>query len=178
MVLLSMFLLRNHNKGISIIEILIAVAIIGISFSSILGVATLSLRQTGDTGLEARATALAKETMEVVITYRNGIAWNNDDPADEYDGLGVVSLLASYYPKLSQDVPAKWQLVQGQEQVDGFTRDIVFADVSRDANSNIVEQGGTIDPNTKKATATVLWQDRGTTRQVQLLMYLTNWKDL
>lgn len=167
----------RNNKGISVIEILIAVAIIGIALSSILGVATLSLRQTGDTGLEARATALAKDAMEAVITYRAGVAWNNDDPADEYDGLGVVALLASYYPKLSQDVPAKWQLVQGQEQFEGFTRDVVFASAARDASSNIVEQGGTVDPNTKKVTATVSWQDRGVTRQVQLLMYLTNWKD-
>ncbi|MDO8577312.1 MAG: type II secretion system protein [Candidatus Wildermuthbacteria bacterium] len=167
----------NKNKGISVIEILIVIAVIGIAFSSILGVATLSLRQVGDTDLEARAQALAKETLEAVMNYRDGNAWDTDDPLDLYDGLGIVQLNTSYYPKMSSDIPAKWQLLQGQEQVENFTRTVEFQSVSRDSNSDIVQTGGTVDSNTKKVLAAVSWQDRGSSRQVSLQMYITNWKE-
>ncbi|MDP2664494.1 MAG: type II secretion system protein [bacterium] len=166
----------NRNRGISVIEILIVVAIIGIALSSILGVATLSLRQVADTDLEARAQALAKETMEAMMNYRDGNTWDTDDPLNLYDGLGIVELNTAYYPKMSSDVPAKWQLVQGEEQAENLTRTVEFQSVSRDSNSDIVQTGGTIDPNTKKILATVSWQDRGSSRQVSLQMYLTNWK--
>ncbi|OHA68320.1 MAG: hypothetical protein A3A27_02655 [Candidatus Wildermuthbacteria bacterium RIFCSPLOWO2_01_FULL_47_18] len=166
----------NKNKGVSVIEILIVVAIIGTALSSILGVSTLSLRQVGDTDLEARAQALAKETLEAVMNYRGGNAWDADDPFNLYDGLGIVLLNTAYYPKMSSDIPAKWQLLQGQEQMEGFTRTVEFQSVSRDSSSNIVQTGGTVDSNTKKVLATVSWLDRGSSRQVSLQMYLTNWK--
>lgn len=166
----------NNKQGVSIIEILIVVAIIGIALSSILGVSALSLRQVSDTNLEAKAIAQAQETLEAVMNYRDGNLWNNDDPLNLYDGLGVVQLNTSYYPKMSIDVPSQWQLLQGEEQVESFTRIVEFQSVSRDLNSNIVGTGGTVDPNTKKVLATVSWQDRGSSRQVSLEMYITNWK--
>ena len=165
------------QAGVSVTLILIVVAIIGIALSSVLGVATLSLRQVADTDLEARAQALAKETMEAVMNYRDGNAWDTDDPLNLYDGLGIIGLNTAYYPKMSSDVPAKWQLVQGEEQVENFTRTVEFQSVSRDSNSDIVQTGGIVDPNTKKILATVSWQDRGSSRQVTLEMYLTNWKN-
>ncbi len=166
----------NKNRGVSVIEILVVVAIIGVTLSSILGASVLSLRQVGDTDLEARSQALTKETLEAVMNYRDGNGWNTDDPFDLYDGLGVVALNTAYYPNMSSDTPAKWQLLQGTGQVEGFTRTVEFQSVSRDSNSNIVQAGGTVDPNTKKVLAVVSWQDRGSVRQVTLEMYLTNWK--
>ncbi|OHA64117.1 MAG: hypothetical protein A2842_02390 [Candidatus Wildermuthbacteria bacterium RIFCSPHIGHO2_01_FULL_48_25] len=166
----------NSKKGITVIEILVVTAVVGIALSSILGVATLALRQSADTSLEGRAQALAKETLEALLNYRDGVFWDADDPANEYDGLGVVLLDTSYYPFLSADAIPRWQLLEGEEQVENFTRSVSFSSVSRDASSNIVESGGIVDPDTKKVTARVSWSDRGEAREVTLLMYITNWK--
>lgn len=149
---------------------------VAIALSSILGVATLALRQSADTSLEGKAQALAKETLEALLNYRDGVPWDEDDPANEYDGLGVVLLDTSYYPFLSVDAVPRWQLLEGEEQIENFTRSVSFSSVSRDGNSDIVTSGGTVDPNTKKVMATVSWLDRGETREVALLMYITNWK--
>jgi len=46
----------------------------------------------------------------------------------------------------------------------------------RDSNSNIVESGGTNDPNTKKVTVTVSWEERGRDHKLEIFTYLTNWK--
>jgi hypothetical protein len=50
-----------------------------------------------------------------------------------------------------------WALAAGNENINGYTRQITISDVLRDANGNIVAVGGTIDPSTKKAVITVSW---------------------
>jgi len=46
----------------------------------------------------------------------------------------------------------------------------------RDSNSNIVESGGTYNPNTKKVIVTVSWKERGREQKLEIFTYLTNWK--
>ncbi len=55
-----------------------------------------------------------------------------------------------------------------------FERTIIFADVYRDGNKVIVSSGGTIDPQTKKVTASVAWSARGVTTTRSLSTYLAN----
>jgi len=62
-------------------------------------------------------------------------------------------------------------LIQGEEDVNSFTRKVVFENTFRDATDNIVETGGINDPNTKKATVTVSWQEK----QLEIITYFTNW---
>ena len=47
----------------------------------------------------------------------------------------------------------------------------------RDGTDNIVESGGADDPNTKKVTATVSWEERGRSHSIELITYLTNWRE-
>jgi len=160
------------KKGASIIEILIVIAIIVIALVTLLGVATFSLSISISIKETARANNLAQETIEAVRNFRDGIAWNNDDPQNKYDGLGVVNTGVAYHPEKSSDTPSKWQLIQGEETINGFTRKVVFYNVQRDINDNIVELGGTNDLNTKKVTVTVSWEGK----KVEISTYLTNWK--
>ena len=162
----------GNNKGITIVEILVIIAIIGIALSSLLGLAAFSLKVSTSIKETTQANSLAQETMEAVRNFRDGIAWNNNDPENKYDGLGVVATGIAYYPKKSTDAPPRWQLLQGEEIVNGFTRKVVFENVQRDENFNIVESGGTNDPNTKKVTVTVTWKGK----EVKIVTYLTNWK--
>ena len=163
----------KDNKGISIVEILVIIAIIGIALASLLGLATFSLRASTSIKETTRANSLAQEAIEAVRNFRDGIAWDNDDPENKYDGLGVITTGIIYHPEKSTDTPPKWQLIQGEETVGGFTRKVVFENVSRDTtNYNIVENGGENDPDTKKVTVTVSWGNK----KVEIITYLTNWK--
>lgn len=152
-------------KGISIIEILIVITICTIALVSLLGVAAFSLRISTLTKETNQASDLAIEAIEAIRNFRDGTDWNTN-------GLGTLATGISYYPKKSTDNPPKWQLVQGEEQTSNFNRKVVFNNVQRDTNDNIVETGGTNDPNTKKAIVTISWNDK----KVEIFTYFTNWK--
>jgi len=161
-----MFLMKwkSSKEGISIIEILVVIAIIIIALISLFGLITFSLRISTLVKETAQANNLAQETIEAVRNFRDGTEW-------ETDGLGTLATSAAYHPDKSGDVPPKWQLILGEETIDYFTRRVVFDEVYRDANDNIVEVGGTLDPNTRKITTTISWKDE----EVKIITYLTNW---
>jgi len=158
----------GNKKGISIIEILVVIAIIITALSSLLGLASFSLGVSTLIKQTNQANNLSQEVMEAVRNFRDGTSW-------DIDGLGKLATSTDYYPQATGS-PSKWQLVQGTENIDGFTRKVVFEDVMRDSNSNIVESGGTNDPNTKKVTVTVSLEERGRDHKLEIFTYLTNWK--
>lgn len=164
----------KNEKGLSIVEILIITAIIGIALTSLLGIATFSLRIATLEREVTQANILAQKIMEAVRNFRDETDWDNDDPQDQYDGLGVLTTGVAYYPEKSSDIPPKWMLVQREETIDGFTRKVVFEDVSRDTNDDIeqVYNPNNDDPDTKKTTVTVSWKDK----KVEIVTCFTNWK--
>ena len=153
------------EKGISLIELLVVIFIIVITLTSLLGIAAFSLRISTLMRETAQSNNLAQETMEAVRNFRDGKTWDTD-------GLGTLTAGVAYYPKKTTDIPPKWQLIQGEETIDSFKRKVVFLNAQRDADDNIVESGGTADPNTKKVTVTVFWKEK----EVEIITYLTNWK--
>lgn len=164
--------------GAAIIEILIAIAVLALVLTSVLGLAGLSLQSAGLVQKTVAAVNLAQEAMEATRSFRDAIAWQNDDPQNQYDGLGALTPGAFYHPAKSQDAQPKWMLLSGQETLYGFSRKIVFENVSRDSNENIesVYNSSNNDPNTKKAIVSVSWYEKGRPHSVQLNTYLTNWR--
>lgn len=162
------------KKGISIIEILVVIAIIGTALVGILSLVVLSLKSSVLIKETTQANVLAQETIEAVRNFRDEIDWNNDDVGDEYDGLGVVSTGVAHHPEKSTDIPPKWMLLEGEETIDGFTRKVVFENVSRDANDDIEMTHNPVnaDPDTKKAVFTVSWKGK----KVEIVTFFTNWK--
>ena len=166
-----MFLIYKPNKfeeGISVIEIVVVVAIITIALTSLLGLASFSLGISSLIKQTNQANDIARETMEAVRNFRDGTIWNTN-------GLGALATSTDFYPQAT-GTPSGWQLNLGTQIVDSFSRKVVFEDVMRDGNFNIVTTGGTNDPDTKKVTVTVSWQERGRSHQVKLVSYLTNWQ--
>lgn len=163
---------KNSKRGISAIEILIAVAIIALTLTTLLSLAAFSLRASLLTKEAIRAKNIAQEVLEAVRNFRDGTTWDN--------GLKTLSTGESnpYYPEKDSSVPPEWNLVAGEEITNGFTRKVIFYDVQRDpVNHNIVESGGTDDPGTKKVKAVVFWQERGKTHQIELITFLTDWQE-
>ncbi|MDP3794347.1 MAG: type II secretion system protein [bacterium] len=168
---------QPHNlKGVSVIELLVVMAVISVAFAALSGASLYALRIAEVSKATIQAQALAKEAMDALVQYRNTVPWNADDPANQYDGLGMASVETAYHLATSTESAPRWMLLAGEEAVERFTRSIVLSAVSRDLDSNITETGGTADAYTRRVRVTVSWDFKGNTKRVELTSYLTNWR--
>lgn len=157
----------QNNKGFSLVEILIVVGIVTIILASLLSLTVFSLKNAVLIKELNQANFLAQEASEIVRNFRDGRDWQDN-------GLASLDNDIAYYPEKDDSVsPAQWLLVQGEELIDQFTRKIVFSNVERDNNNNIVETGGTNDSETKKVTIIVSWKNK----EIKIEKYLTNWQE-
>lgn len=155
------------RQGFTVIEILIVIAVFIIIFVSVLGFFTLDARLLDINKMKLKALSMAEEGVEIVRFVRDNQSWAST--------LAVFNLNSAYHPAISG---SSWNIISGSENINGFTRSIIFSAVSRDANDNIedVYNSANNDPNTKKVTVTVSWTDRSGTMSESLSAYLTNWK--
>src|SRR3989344_8223143 len=105
------------GRGFSIIELLAGAGILTLSTSALLGFLAFTLTTSSFLGQQAEATALAQEALEAIRNFRDGTAWNDDDPQNENDGLGRLQTGAAYRVELSEDVLPRWQLLVGSEKI-------------------------------------------------------------
>lgn len=164
------------GRGVSIIELLVVIMIIGVAVAVLLSFGTFSVRTASLLKQTTQASFLVQESVEALKNYRDNTGWTDDDASNKYDGLGVIATGVALHLELSGDTPERWQLLLGKETQGIFTRDVRIDPVERDGLDNIVESGGTLDSETKKATVTVSWEERGGTRQLETITYLTNWR--
>jgi len=158
-----MFPQWKNNKGVSIIEIIVVIAILGIALVSLLTAATFSLRLSIAIKETSIAKDLAEESMEGARSFRDGTKWS-------VDGLGSLQNDVSYH-LVKTGTPLQWSLVPGQENISNYVRKIVLGRVYRDINDNI-SLSGSEDLNTKKVTVTVSFKGK----KVELTSYLMNYK--
>jgi type II secretory pathway pseudopilin PulG len=168
--------LSGNNKGISIIELLVGAGILTLSLSALLGFLAFTVTTSSFLKQQAEATALAQEALEVVRNVRDGTGWEDEDPQNEYDGLGRLQTGIAYRVALSGDIPPRWQLIAGLETLGMFLRSVIFESAQRDVDDNIVESGGVQDPNTKKVSVTVSWTTKTKQHEVVIVSYFTNWR--
>lgn len=159
---------KPFQQGISMLEIVVVLALLTTLFIYLLAMMNLSLKLAGQQKREQAAQLLAKANMEGLRNFRDGTSWS-------VDGLGTLTLNSPYHLTKSGS-PAKWNLVAGSITAAGFTQQIIFNEVRRDAASNIVASGGAEDVNSLKATALVSWQEGKKTRQITAVGLLTNWR--
>ena len=158
----------SSKKGFTIIEILVAIAVIITAFTAILGFFAFEARVAERGRMRLEAISLAQEAMEAVRNFRDNTDWSSP-------GIGIGTLTAGvdYHPISSS---AGWDIVLGNEVINEFTRAIVFNEVYRDVNHNI-SGSGTEDENTRKVTITVSWSDRQGSAEEILVTYITNWRE-
>ncbi|MDP2930801.1 MAG: hypothetical protein Q8N56_04365 [bacterium] len=159
---------KNYKKGISVIELLLAAFFIISAVVALVGVAGFSASASVIARKTIQANTLAASLMESARSLRDGTVWG-------VDGFGTVLNGAPYHFQETIGNPPSWILSEGEETIAGFQRKIIFYNVLRDANDNIVVEGGLVDPETKKATVTVSWQEKSRNHQVSLETIFTNW---
>ena len=140
-------------------------AIITTALAYLFGVVNFSLKKSGQQKGFVQALWLGQETMEQLRVFRDNTTWQTD-------GLGLVTNGISYHLGSSPQI----SLAVGPKTINGFTQSIVFSNVSRDVNDNIVESGGVIDIDAKTIGVVISWLEQGSTRQIELDNLLTNWQ--
>jgi len=155
----------QKQKGIGIIEVIICIAIIAITFWSFTGIAQYSLKIQEQGKAKIEAINLASETIEAVRSVRN----------ENWDNISSLLLETKYYPIISEN---KWALTLNNPGLisETYNRSVTIERVYRDINDDISETG-IEDNQTKKVTALVEWDDRGKTKEINLSTYLTNWNN-
>lgn len=155
------------KNGFTIIEILVAIAVIIAVFTAILGFFAFEARIAERGRMRLKAVSFAEEAMEAVRNFRDNTTW------EESTGISGLTMGIDYHPESSA---IGWNIVLENETIDEFIRAIVFNEVYRDVNHNI-SGSGTKDENTRKVAITVSWSDRQGSAEEILVTYITNWRE-
>ncbi len=146
-----------------ITEILITITIASIALFALNTLMVVSLDFVVQTLHTTQATILAQEGIEAVRILRNA-SWSNN--------IATLSPGATYYPSFSG---ATWTLQASSPGLINniFTRSLIAENVLRDLNNDIAASG-TPDPNTKKISLTMTWQEHGQAKTIVVMTYITN----
>lgn len=151
------------NKGESLVEVLVASAIILVVVVGLSATHSLYIKASLGNMNKIQATFLLEEGVEALKTMRD---------ADFTSKIADIPLLTDKY--LSFD-GSSWQSTDTNTLIDGkFERKFVLAEVVRDNFSDQISSSGTNDPNTRKATIYVSWQINGVTNTLSLATYISN----
>ena len=152
----------RNQKGLSLVEILVALAIFALVASSV-GVLVMDSYSSSQKGGErSKAEAFAQEGIEAVRSIRER-GWN-ELPVGQY---GLTS--DKNY----------WRLTAGPDILDSYSREIIIEKACRGPQGTIVscsEPDAALDLYTKKITSRVTWSGiTGRPSEARLVSYLTNW---
>lgn len=156
---------HEHQQGIGLIEVLITASIISLALVALAGVGNFALKIQHQLRQNTIASFLASEALEAARAVKDG----------EWSLLAALPHDTPLHPIQAPSL-FQWTFADGAETIDNFTRQVTVSDVYRDGAFNIISGTGTLDPNTKKITATVSWNDNGQAKQISLTDYLMNWK--
>ncbi len=160
----------KSNKGQSLAELLVGIAIVTIIIASIVGAVILVLRSNLQATTTRTAAALGEEMTNGVRSVAEG-KWS--------DLYNVSSKGPSTTYRLTTS-GTTLLIVSGSEDIVvnnvTYTRFFSVENVNRDTVGNIAASG-TEDPSTQKITATVRWQLGGKTADLNTSEYLTRFRN-
>jgi len=153
----------KKQKGIGMVEIIVGLAVIAVTFWAFFELARYNLKIQEQSRLKIEALSLATEAMEATRSVRDE-NWTNIDS---------LTSGTQYYPAISAN---KWTLSSTDPgPINGvYDRWITTETVFRDGNDDIAV-AGVEDTKTRKITVIVEWNDHGTIRDITLTSYLTSW---
>lgn len=156
----------NLKKGISLVEILIAIPIFTIVLGSLIVASNLYLSTAGDSLKTAQGAYIAQEGIEAVKILRD-TNWTN---------VSSLTNNANYYLyfDVSSTTNNTWKSTTTASSINSFIRNFTLSAVNRDANGRIVTSGGTLDANSKKVTVSVSWKAKNGTTTKSLSTFITN----
>ena len=154
----------NKSQGMTLVEVVVATAIILAFVLALAGVLNTFVRSSLDDNFVTEGAYLAEEGIEAMKLIRDQ-GWTA-----KIAPLAATSTYYLYY------AGGTWTTTTTPALVDNtFTRTITVAAVNRDSNSgDIVTSGGTLDTNTKLITSTISWLYHAATTTRSVSTYITN----
>ena len=154
---------QNIDAGLTLVEVLIATSIILVFLLALFTVHNLYLKSAFSNLASVKGTFLVEEGLEAVRFLRD-VSWStNIEPLSVDADHGLIFSSGT------------WQVTENPDYTDGiFERSLTFSEVYRDAGSDIVSSGGTIDEDTKLVTVSVSWRDSSATSTKSISTYITN----
>lgn len=163
---------KRLSKGFSLIEVILAVAIFMLFSTAAVGVVLQGFNLNRLGSEETVANQFAAEGIEAVKSIKN----------QAYSNLNAVNPTPRAVRRNASNV---WEFnpTDGSNDTlihnasDNYVRQVKAESVNRDGSGNIVETGGTLDPDTKKITSTVSWNfNSARPESVILTTYLSDWR--
>jgi len=151
------------TKGFSIVEIVVAFALISAVIVSLPHIGVLSLRLSTLASNRVQATFLLSEGIEVTRFLRDD-GWSTHLEPTTLDTDYFISFDGSRYQLTLTEPPFLNEK---------FQRTLRFSQVLRNGQDDI-DTIGAIDPLTKKVVVKVLWDERGATTTESVEFYITN----
>ena len=155
--------LTGMKKGMSLVEVLVAIFIFTIILSSLILISNMYLSGAGDNLKITQAAYLAEEGIEAVKTIRDS-GWAN---------ISSLNSGQTYYLYFNT---VSWQATTTKIYSDSFLRSFILEDVKRDPSTKDISDSGVFDSNdkTKKLTVFVSWPGKTGTTTKSLKTYITD----
>ncbi|MFA7315586.1 MAG: type II secretion system protein [Candidatus Paceibacterota bacterium] len=159
-----MHFILHTNRGFTIIEVLIACAIISVTSFALISTAQKGIQLSNQALRQVQAGLLIEEGVEAVKTIRDN-GWST---------ISGFALNTIYYPSFNTSTNT-WSLGTTNPGIldSVFTRTVVFSEVNRDSNDDIVSSG-TVDARTKKVTVEVSWPSSGGSTSKAITFYIAD----
>ena len=159
---------KLNQKGFGLIEAVVGIIVALIIILSFTALITRAVTYSSINGKQLKATLYLQEMVEV--------AKDLEQSPDGWDRLTTTTspCYATCYPYISG---SSWDINSATEWVENniYERWMEIEDVCRDAGNNIVDCIiGVDDPNTKKVTAYIDWNDQLGPQHLKLEAYLYN----
>ncbi len=151
------------QKGITLVEVLVATAIILSFLIALISVHNTYLRSSFSNLDQIKATYLAEEGIEAIKGLRD-TSWTTN--------IAPLVNDTSYYLVFAG---SQWATSTVPTLIDSkYTRKVVLSAVNRDTSSDITTSGGSLDSNTRKVNVTVSWSTGSATSTRSIDTYITN----
>lgn len=158
------YLLQKKNRGVGLVEIVIASSIISLVLVAIVNVYSLVERRALANIKVLKGTELVEEGVEVVRFLRDS-GWTSN----------IASLQVGTTYRLCCEEGVPWSISNSAPLIeDKYDRTIVISNVYRDSNFNVVSSGGTLDSGSRKVTVSVFWSEGAGTTTKTAETYLFN----
>jgi prepilin-type N-terminal cleavage/methylation domain-containing protein len=158
------------NKGFTLVEILLAVALSAVFLPVLIKIFSLSLFSVSQGEKFSQAYALAQEQMEAIYEIRDqgGINWDWTNTPSYTD----IASGEYYQPNL---ISGKWLLGTKKNssilpsETGGFIKKIEINEVKRDVNGNLYTGVGSLeDKSSRFITVLISWKENGKDQEVKV----------
>ena len=155
---------KQKKEGFALVELIVVLGMATVFFFSTMQFISTSVKVM-------RAERFTREAGLLLAEANDGVKFMRDAGWSAY--IIPLSLETNYYLVPSGNA---WSLSLSSPGpiVNLYTRTIVFHQVLRDGNNNIVLLGGIADANSRGVTTKVIWQGFGGTRTLTNDFYVNN----